>query len=253
MRLRHTPALLGLLVPMGTFGCSDANLVNPKLVDLIEHNASPMNSPMTELSAPPEGCRSLAAASSVRVGSTTGDMRCNFDEATAQLACRTAAGDLSQTTTSQFASVSDFVEAAVLGKVTSLREERLQDGATSVVSHEFDELGRLVRSSEERALGNVVYSYGDYDDLGRPQSALPSAATRAAWSCDAPPLAIEYGDEVGTVAFHHLLPGACAGADFSVTEYYDVLGNRVRIERDGAEGLETSFEGTPLSAQVACE
>jgi len=238
---------------MGTFGCSDANLVNPKLVDLIEHNASPMNSPMTELSAPPEGCRSLAAASSVRVGRTTGDMRCNFDEATAQLACRTAAGDLSQTTTSQFASVSDFVEAAVLGKVTSLREERLQDGATSVVSHEFDELGRLVRSTEERALGNVVYSYGDYDDLGRPQSALPSAATRAAWSCDAPPLAIEYGDEVGTVAFHHLLPGTCAGADFSVTEFYDLLGNRVRIERDGAEGLETSFEGTPLSAQVACE
>jgi hypothetical protein len=253
MRLRHTTALLGLLVPMGTFACSDANLVNPKIVDLIEHNGSPMNSPMTELSPAPEGCRSVASASSVRVGDTAGDMRCNFDEATAQLACRTAAGDLNQMTTSQFASTADFVEAAALGKVTSLREERLQDGTTSVVSHEFDELGRLVRSREERALGNVVYQYGDYDVLGRPQSASPSAATRAAWECDAPPLVIEYGDEVGTIAFHHLLPGACQGADFSVIEYYDPLGNRVRIERDGADGLETRFEGTPLSAQVACE
>jgi hypothetical protein len=238
---------------MGTFGCSDANLVNPKLVDLIEHNASPINSPITELSAAPEGCRSVASASTVRVGDTTGDMHCNFDEATAQLSCRTTAGDLSQTTTSQFASVSDFVEGATLGKVTSLRDERLLDGTMNVVHHEFDELGRLSRSREERALGNVVYSYADYDVLGRPQSALPSAATGATWTCDAPPLAIEYGDEFGTIAFHHLLPGACQGADFSVIEYYDALGNRVRVERDGADGIETRFEGTPLAAQVACE
>jgi len=253
MRLRHTPALLGLLVPMGTFACSDANIVNPRLVDLIEHNAGPMNSPMTELSAAPEGCRSVASASAVRLGGTTGDMRCNFDEATAQLACRTAAGDLSQTTTSEFASVSDFVEAAILGKVTSLREVRQEGGTTSIVSHEFDELGRLVKSSEERALGNVVYSYGDFDALGRPQSAQPNAATRATFGCDAPPLSIEYSDEVGTVAFHHLLPSACGSADFSLVEYYDLLGNRVRVERDGADGSETRFEASALSAQVACE
>jgi hypothetical protein len=238
---------------VGTLACSDANLVNPKIVDLIEHNGSPMNSPMTELSAAPEGCRSLASASSVRLGSTTGDMHCSFDEATSQLACRTAAGDLSQTTTSDFASVSDFVEAAGLGKVTSLRDVRTENGATNVITHEFDELGRLVRSSEERALGNVVYSYGDYDDLGRPQSAQPSAATSATWSCDAPPLAIEYSDELGTVAFHHLLPAACGTPDFSLIESYDLLGNRVRIEQDGADGLETRFEGTPLAAQVACD
>jgi hypothetical protein len=253
MRLRHTHALLGLLVPMGTFACSDANLVNPKLVDLIEHNASPINSPIAELSAAPEGCRSVASASAVRVGDTTGDMRCNFDEATAQLTCRTAAGDLSQTTTSQFASISDFVEAAVLGKVTSLREERLEGGATKVVSHEFDELGRLVRSREEGALGNVVYNYADHDVLGRPQSALPSAATAATWACDAPPLMIEYSDDLGTVVFHHVLPAACEGSDFSVTESYDPLGNRVRIEQDGAEGPETRFEAAALSTQLACE
>jgi hypothetical protein len=253
MRLRHTHALLGLLVPMGTFACSDANLVNPKLVDLIEHNASPINSPLTELSAAPEGCRSVASASTVRVGDTTGDMHCNFDEATAQLTCRTAAGDLSQTTTSQFASVSDFVEAAVPGKVTSLREERLEAGTTNVVSHEFDELGRLSRSRETRAQGTVVYSYADYDVLGRPQSALPSAATLATWTCDAPDLAIEYGDEFGTVAFHHLLPAGCAASDYSVIEYYDSLGNQVCVERDGADGIETRFEAGVAATQVACQ
>jgi hypothetical protein len=204
---------------------------------------------------PPANCRSVATQRSVRVGAASGESSCQFDAASAQLSCRTALGQSGELTTSEFASAYDFVEGArSLGKVTSLRELRREGPDTWLTSHEFDELGRLVRSSEQRAEGDVVYMYRDFDDAGRPRQASPTRETLAAWGCEVAAFSIEYDDAARSVSYRYAASARCDRPAYSQIERYDVLGNRVSIERSGADGSELTFEaGSPASTQTVCD
>jgi len=246
MRLDPTTALLALLVPLGGLHCSDPDRADSTLLELERAGAAPVQ-------LTPAHCRSLASQRQVRVGGASGESSCQFDALSSQLACRTALGREGEISTSDFASPSDFVEAArALGKVTSLREVRRNGDSRWVTSHEYDELGRLVRSREERSEGELVYNYSDFDAAGRPRQALPTRATQQAFGCDAAPMAIEYS--TARVSYRYQLSGGCGLTDYSVVEHYDVLGNRVRVERTNLEGAETTFEASaPLSTLLVCD
>jgi hypothetical protein len=258
MRLDTTTALLALLVPLGALSCSDPGRSDSSLIDQLERVWAPSGQTELappELTPPPPNCRSVASQRSVRVGAASGESSCLFDSASSELSCRTALGQTAELTTSEFASASDFVEGArSLGKVTSLREVRRQGDGTWVTSHDFDELGRLVRSREQRAEGDVVYSYRDFDAAGRPREATPARETLAAWGCEVAPFSVEYDDAARSVSYLYAASARCDRAGYSVIERYDVLGNRVSIERTGAEGSETTFEsGSLASTQTVCD
>jgi len=248
MRLDPTTALLALLVPLGGLHCSDPDRADSTLLELERAGAAPVQ-------LTPAHCRSLASQRQVRVGGASGESSCQFDALSSQLACRTALGREGEISTSDFASPSDFVEAArALGKVTSLREVRRNGDSRWVTSHEYDELGRLIRSSEERADGDRVYTYRDFDAQGRPRQALPTRATTYTWGCEVVPFTIEYGDAVGTVSYRYAASAACDQPGYSIIEHYDVLANRVRVERASADGSETTFEaGAPVATQTICD
>jgi hypothetical protein len=197
----------------------------------------------------------VASQRSVRVGAASGESSCRFDAESSALSCRTALGQDGELTTSEFASAYDFVEGGrSLGKVTSVREVRRQGDGTWVTSHEFDELGRLVRSREQRAEGDLVYAYRDFDAAGRPQQAAPTRETLAAWGCEAAPFSIEYDDAARSVSYRYAASARCDRAGYSVIERFDVLGNRVSIERSAVDGSETTFEaGAPSSTQTVCD
>jgi hypothetical protein len=197
----------------------------------------------------------VAAQRSVRVGAASGESSCQFDAASSELSCRTLLGQSGELTTSEFASAFDFVEAArALGKVTSLRELRRQGDGTWITSHDFDELGRLVRSREQRAEGDVSYTYRDFDAAGRPQQATPTRETLAAWGCEVAPFSVEYDDLARSVSYRYAASARCDRAGYSLIERYDVLGNRVSIERTSAEGSEMTFEaGSPATTQTVCD
>src|SRR5687767_11307536 len=224
MRLEPTSALLALLVPLGTLTCSDPDRADSTLLDSLERVWAPVG----QLTPAPEHCRSVASRQSVRVAGASGESSCRFDAASSQLACRMALGQSGELTTTDFASPSDFIEAAhALGKVTSLREVRRSGDSRWVTSHEYDELGRLIRSSEERPGGDRVYSYRDFDAEGRPRQGLPTRATTYTWGCEVAPFTIEYGDAIGTVSYRYAASAACDQPGYSVIEQYDVLANRV--------------------------
>ena len=258
MRLDTTTALLALLVPLGALSCSDPGRSDSSLIDQLERVWAPSGQTELappELTSPPSNCRSVASQRSVRVGSASGESSCLFDSASAQLSCRTALGQTGELTTSEFASAADFVEGArALGKVTSLRELRLEGDGTWITSHDFDELGRLVSSREQRAEGDVVYTYRDFDAAGRPRQASPTRETLAAWGCEAAPFSVEYDDAARSVSYRYAASSRCDRAGYSVIERYDLLGNRVSIERTSADGSETTFEaGSPASTQTVCD
>jgi len=251
MRLETTTALLALLVPLGSLNCSDPGRSDATLLDTLERVWAPAG---RESALPvTDNCRSVAAQRNVRVGGASGESSCQFDRAGAQLACRTALGRSGEILTSSFASPSDFVEAAhTLGKVTSLREVRRRGDSEWITSHEYDELGRLVRSREQRLGGELIYSYGDFDDAGRPRQALPARATQQAWDCEAAAIDIEYGAD--SVSYHYQPPGGCGLRDYSIVEHYDGSGNPMRIERISADGVETTFKASaPLATQTVCD
>jgi hypothetical protein len=251
MRHETTTVLLALLVPLASTSCSDPGRSDSTLLDTLERVWAPAG----QESALPVGanCRSVAVQRSVRVNGASGESSCQFDRASSELACRTGLGRSGELTTSSFASPSDFVEAAhTLGKVTSLRELRRQGDSEWISNHEYDELGRLLRSRERRPEGELVYSYSDYDDAGRPRQALPTRATQQAWDCEAAAIDIEYA--AATVSYHYQPPGGCGTREYSIVEQYDALGNRVRVERSGADGVETTFEASaPLATQTVCD
>jgi len=258
MRLDTTTALLALLVPLGPLSCSDPGRSDSSLIDQLERVWAPSGQTELappELTPPPANCRSVPAQRSVRVGATSGESSCQFDAASSELACRTALGQTGELTTSEFASASDFVEGArSLGKVTSLRELRRQGDGIWVTSHDFDELGRLVLSREQRAEGDVVYTYRDFDDAGRPQQATPTRETLAVWGCEVAPFSVEYDDAARSVSYRYAASARCDRAGYSVIERYDPLGNRVSSERTGAEGSQTTFEaGPPATTQTVCD
>jgi hypothetical protein len=253
MRLKPTTALLAFLVPFGALHCSDPGRTDSTLLDSLERVWAPAGEGQQEQTPVPENCRSVAVQRHVRVADTSGEASCLFDGASSQLACRTALGRSGEVTISDFASLSDFVEAGhSLGKITSLRELRRRGDSVWVTNHEYDELGRLVRSREERSEGELVYNYSDFDAAGRPRQALPTRATQQAFGCDAAPMAIEYS--TARVSYRYQLSGGCGLTDYSVVEHYDVLGNRVRVERTNLEGAETTFEASaPLSTLLVCD
>lgn len=189
------------------------------------------------------------------MGAARGESSCQFDAASSQLVCRTALGAEGETTTYDFASSSDFVEAAhTLGKVTSLRELRRDGGNRWLTSHEYDELGRMIRSREEQPGGERVYVYRDFDEQGRPRQALPTRDTLYTWGCEAVPFTIEYADATGTVSYRYQASAACDQLGYSIIEHYDVLANRVRVERASKGGSETTFEASsPLTSQTICD
>jgi hypothetical protein len=244
---RPTPALLAVLASLATLHCGSAEPGSVALTDVApESNA--------DVAPAEDGCRNLAAASNVQLGTTAGNLNCRFDATAAALDCQLSAGLVSSSTTSEYASVEDFIEAGrTLGKVTSLRDIESSADGDRVTSHDFDEIGRLRRSTVHGPAETLVYLYGDYDDAGRPRSALPSRATAQDFPCDAPPLRIDYSDELGTVAYHHQPVSNCGSATFSLVEQYDALGNRVRVERQSAGGSETTFAtGALAGIQPVC-
>src|SRR5690242_12099818 len=258
MRFDTTTALLALLVPLGSLSCSDPGRSEPSLIDQLERVWTPSGQTElapAELTSPPSNCRSVASQRSVRVGSASGESSCLFDSVSAELSCRTALGQTGELTTSEFASASDFVEGArALGKVTSLRELRREGDGTWITNHDFDELGRLVSSREQRAEGDVVYTYRDFDAAGRPRQASPTRDTLAAWGCEVAPFSVEYDDVARSVSYRYAASARCDRAGYSVIERYDLLGNRVSIERTSADGSETTFEaGSPASTQTVCD
>ena len=258
MRLDTTTALLVLLVPLGSLSCSDPGRSDSSLIDQLERVWAPAGQTELappELAPPPANCRSVATQRSVRVGPASGESSCQFDAASSALSCRTALGHEGELTTSEFASASDFIEAArALGKVTSLRDVRRQGDGTWVTSHDFDELGRLVRSSEQRAEGDAVYAYRDFDASGRPRQATPTRETLDAWGCEVAPFSIEYDDAARSVSYSYAASARCDRAGYRVIEHYDALGNRVSSERTGTEGSETTFEAAaPASTQTVCD
>ena len=252
MRLGHTMALQALLAALGALGCSDPGRSDSSLLDELERLWAPSGAE-TVADPVPEGCRSVAVQRNVRVGEASGESSCQFDPGASLFSCRTALGSSGEVTTSEFASLSDFIEAGrSRGKVTSLREVRSAGRREIVTRHEYDELGRLVTRHEARPEGDLVYRYGDYDAADRPRSAQPTRATLEQWGCAAAPLTIEYGED--SVRYRHRPGPGCAGSEYSVVERFDGAGNLRLIERFSPSGVETLFEADAASAtQLFCD
>jgi hypothetical protein len=251
MRLRHTPALLAFLGTLGALNCSDPGNGDSNLLDELERIWAPAGAEPRDLT--PENCRNVAVQRHVRVGEASGESSCQFDASTSSLSCRTALGSSGELTTTEFASLSDFIEAGrSRGKVTSSREVRTAGKREIVTEHEYDELGRLIVRREARPEGDIVYSYADFDDAGRPRSAQPTPATLEQWGCAAAPLTIEYGD--ARVRYQYRPAAGCGGTEYSVVERFDVSGNLIQSERFSPAGVEVMFEaGVPSATQLFCD
>lgn len=251
---RTTSALLAVLASLATLHCSSAELEGASGGgSLAPVDVTPLA--FTDATSAAEGCRNLPASVSVRLGAVSGSSSCRFDTGAVALNCQLSAGRLSKSTSSEYASVEDFVEAGhTLGKITSLRDVETTNAGERVTSHAYDELGRLARSTQTDASGSRVYHYGAYDDEGRPHSALPDTATLAAAPCEAPALAIDYDDQLGRVVFHYQPGAECFEPDFRVLEQYDAFGNLQRVERQFEAASETTFvASTAGDLQAICD
>ncbi|MEY2931808.1 MAG: hypothetical protein RL033_2557 [Pseudomonadota bacterium] len=251
MRLRHTPALLAFFGTLGALNCSDPGSSDSSLLVELERIWAPSESVQTDLT--PENCRNVALQRTVRFGEASGEASCQFDASTAQLSCRTALGRTGEVTTNEFASLSDFIEAGHSpGKVTSLSEVRTLGRREIVTRHEYDELGRLILRREARPEGDIVYTYADFDESGRPRSAQPTPVTLEQWGCSVAPMTIEYGDV--RVRYQYRPAAGCSQSDYSIVERFDVSGNLVQIERFSPAGVETLFEASaPAATQLLCD
>ncbi len=185
-------------------------------------------------------------------GEASGEASCQFDASTAQLSCRTALGRTGEITINEFASLSDFIEAGRSpGKVTSLSEVRTLGRREIVTRHEYDELGRLILRREARPEGDIVYTYADFDESGRPRSAQPTPVTLEQWGCSVAPMTIEYGD---VRVRYQYRPAAGCGNEYSVVERFDGSGNLVQVDRFSPAGVETLFEASaPVASQLLCD
>jgi hypothetical protein len=255
MRLGNTTALLAFLAPLCGLSCSDPGRSDSNLLDELERIWSPSGAEPAEpaIDTTPENCRNVAVQRTVRVGQSSGESSCQFDAATSLYSCRTALGAKGEVTSSEFASLADFIEAGrTRGKVTSLREVRTLGKRVIVTRHEYDDLGRLVLRHESRPEGDVVYTYGDYDDAGRPRTGQPTTATLEQWGCSVAPLTIEYGDT--RVRYQYVPATGCNSSPYSLVERFDVTGNLQQIERYSPAGMESLFEADTASAtQLLCD
>jgi hypothetical protein len=190
-------------------------------------------------------CRSYAAAGSVRLGGAGGDISCDFDAVARRHECRVAAGGATVLTSADYESVADFVEAGrFIGKVTSLSETRTENGAVQRLTHHYDELGRLLRSIEDKAGRTLVHAYADYDAHGRPRRERLSGPSTSEVDCSALEVSIDYADTEGTVSrrFRRLHAAECGFAERTLVEYYDGRGNRVAIDQADGSGVATVYE-----------
>lgn len=205
----------------------------PKLT----HSASEAGTDMAE-------CRSFASTGKAQLGQASGELSCGFDRQTRRHGCKLEAGTDSLSTAEQFVSVGDFVEAGRhLGKLTSLSETRIENGAVRFTKHAYDELGRVVRSVEESSAGNIVHAYQDYDAVGRPRRALVRNLAQDDGCADRV-VAITYADQDRTVSRRYQAANAaqCGFTQRSVVEHYDALGNRVSVDEADGASVATRFE-----------
>ncbi len=193
----------------------------------------------------PEGCRSFAALGSVRVAEALGDLACSFDPATRRHACKISAGETLVSTSAEYASTADFVEAGrYMAKVTSLHETRSEDGVVSFTTHHYDELGRLLRSRQERAGSLTLTTYTQYDDVGRPQRAVSSTPSQSEGGCAEVLVSIQYADRERTVSRRSRPADGsrCGFTERTSVEHYDGAGNRVSLEEAYGSGVATLYE-----------
>lgn len=256
MSFRHTTALLALLGPLTALSCSDPGRSDSNLLDELERLWTPSGAEpgMDSAAAPvPESCRNVAAQRQVRVGEASGEASCEFVASTSLFSCRLALGASGELFTSEYASLSDFIEAGrARGKVTSLREVRKMGRRETTIRHEYDELGRLIARHEARPEGDVVFTYSDHDELGRPRAAQPTALTLEQWGCSVAPLTIEYGEQ--RVRYQYRPAAACRESEYSIVERFDSSGNLLRTERFSPAGVETLFEAdAPTATQLVCD
>ncbi len=189
-------------------------------------------------------CRSFASTGKVQLGQASGELSCGFDQQTRRHACKLEAGSDSLSTAEQFVSLGDFVEAGRhVGKLTSLSETRIENGAVRFTKHVYDELGRVVRSVEEHTAGNIVHAYQDYDAVGRPRRALLRNLAQHDGCADRM-VTITYADQDRTVSRRYQAANAarCGFTQRSVVEHYDALGNRVGVDEADGASVATRFE-----------
>jgi hypothetical protein len=201
----------------------------------------PSLSPGVQVSDP-DGCRSFSSLGRVSVGEAPGEQRCRFDAVSSEHECEIRVAGEQISTVAEYASPADFVEAGrALGKVTSLRETRVEDGERRRVSHRYDELGRLVRSLEEGQEVTVRTTYADHDAQGRPRRASVETAGQRE-PCLAR-VSIEYRDADRTVSRRSRAadPARCGFAERTLIERYDVAGNRVSVDTADGAGVERRF------------
>jgi hypothetical protein len=258
-----TRALIVFVLPLLTWHCSDAGVARePGDVAEGSDDSAEQGSDLDPsgvaveyagATADVDACRSFTASAVLDVGLDRGSLECSFDTTTLRHACNQGIAGSSLTTTRTYASVADFVEAGRhIGKVTSLDEVRSAAGQVVRLSHYYDELGRLVRSVEERPLGDVIHRYRDYDDAGRPRQELASGVEIDGSACASLAVGIVYDDALGTVVKSYQ---AAQGCDFPVRrqlELYDAVGNPLRIEVDQGSGPETRLQATPSALQSVC-
>jgi hypothetical protein len=203
----------------------------------------------------PEECRSFAATSDVRLDDLPAQLVCSFDVSASRRECQLSTSGASSSTAEDYASAADFVEAGHhMGKLTSLSETRTENGATGRTTHKYDELGRLVRSLEERPGASIVHAYADYDAEGRPRQARLHRIN-ADDECADLIESIEYAAPRRTVSRHFqaLNAARCGFAQRTVVEHYDARGNQVSIDEGDGAGVATRFEARrAVSTQRVC-
>lgn len=228
MRAFKHPHALVLLLSLGASSCAERGIAH-----------DPSGEGVTD----PASCRSFQGAARVRVGDAAGELSCRFEPSSGQHTCRMSTGDFTLSTSQDYASTADFIEAGHhLGKQTSLRETRTENGVARLTTHHYDELGRLVRSREVRAGASIVHSYSDYDDVGRPRRAISRAESQE--GCGDEVVRIEYSDRERTVLrrFQPVDAARCGFTTRSQIERYDGSGNRVSIDEADGSGVATLFE-----------
>jgi len=224
---RHPHALAVLLLGLVASSCAEHGIAH---------------GPSGEGATDPASCRSFQGVASVRVGDAAGELSCRFEPSSGQHTCRLATGELTLSTSQDYASTADFIEAGQhLGKQTSLRETRTENGVARLTTHHYDELGRLARSRELRAGTTVVHAYSDYDDVGRPRRAVTRAQPEG---CGDEVVSIEYSDRDRTVLrrFQPVDAARCGFTTRSQIERYDGSGNRMSIDEADGSGVATLFE-----------
>jgi hypothetical protein len=200
-----------------------------------------------------DACRSFTTRALLEVGPDQGNLDCSFDGTTLRHSCTENVAGANVTTTGEYASVADFVEAGRhVGKVTSLAEVRTEQGQRVLLRHYYDELGRLTRSAEESPLGDIGHRYSDYDDAGRPRQELFTALHMDGAACSPLHVTIAYDDRLGEVQRTYQAAPGCGFPLRRQVEQYDAVGNPLRVDVDQGNGPETRLQASPSALESIC-